>query len=327
MKNEGLNFYFGTTGFSTEYDKMDFAELLKKILYANCLEAEDGGFLQAFQNKFSRKLSVPTIRLVYEDINYAGTFSSERRKRFTNNVKIKISPDNDITETMFVIPHEVKHSEQEYILHKFCNFGVVPRDDLGKAILIINLLGNKSKDDSDYYSRLEELDALIFEVDEMSKLINKYPHLFYLDFQLYLRSSMFIILEDLKYNYEGINNRGIRQSMNRLRGDIAQALGGEYGKSVQNAVQSIVQSGFNLEKAYSSITSKLDKWVSWIVLENQTFKRLGAEDLELAINGHLNYAPIDSAVDGCYIDEFSEYARFINKFVCKYDGELEEMNP
>lgn len=334
METEKLNFYFGTKGCPSKYDFMNFNELLKGFFRADYFEEDQHDYLQAFQNKFSKMLSVPTIRLFIKPIFHTGIFCARNTKKRIQNVEIKMDPYSDLAEMIFVVPHEVKHSQQAYDFHKFINFNIVPKDDLGKAILLSNILEETSKnyvENLEYNSQIDELDANVFAINQMHNLMNKYPLYGNFDFQLHLREQMFVLLYGLRYNYDGIHNKEIEKSINNLESGIKSALNGKFGNSCKSAVERIIRTGFNIENAYRSITSELDKYSAWIVLENHKFNKLGAERINLAINGELNYAPKDTyisfenVIDDETIDPFSEYGEYIKKYACTDNGEFGEL--
>ena len=334
MKNKELNFYFGTKGCPSKYDSMNFNELLKNIFRADYFEEDMRGYLQALQNKFSRQLAVPTIRLIEKNMYYIGLCCSRNTKKRIQNIHIKINPYSDLAEIIFTIPHEVKHSEQMYNLHKFLNFNVIPKGNLAKAVLlsdILQQLSSKYQKSLEHYSQIAELDAYIFAINQMHLLMEKYPLYGNFDFNLMLRDELFFIFFNLRYNHDGTNNPEIKKSMNSLKIGIKSALNGEFGDSCKVAVRKILDSGFDIEKAYNSITSWLDRYSAWILLENYKFNKLGAERINLTINGELNYAPKDThvsyeqVIDDETINPFSEYAEYIKKCARTDNGEHEKL--
>ena len=334
MNKDKLNFYFGTKGCPSKYDSMNFKQLLKGILRADYFEEDKQDYLQAFQNKFSNMLGIPTIRLSMEPIFDTGIFSARDTKKRIQNVKIKIDPYSDLAEMIFVVPHEVKHSQQAYDLHKFFNYNIVPKDDLSKAILLSNILENVSENyvkNLEYHSKIEELDARIFAINQMYNLMHKYPIYGNFDFNLHLREQLFVLLHGLRYNYEGTENQEIKKSMQNLKTGIKSALYGEFGEKCKGFVTEILNSGFNIERAYTSITKNLNTYCAWIVLENHSFNKLGATMILLANNGDLNYAPkenysySESVIADESIDPYSEYGEYIKKYACTDNGEYEQL--
>jgi len=334
MKNKKLNFYFGTKGCPSKYDSMNWCELLTLIFHADYFEEDKVEFLQAFQNKFSKRLGVPTIKLAFKPIFHTGVFRARDTKKRIQNVKIIMDPYSDLAEMIFTVPHEVKHSEQVYDLHKFLNYNVLPKDDLSKAILISNILEQVSVKyvrNLEYHSELEELDARIFAINQMQSLMNKYSLYGNIDFNLHLREQLFVLLYDLRYNYEGIENPEIKKSMQNLKTGIKDAISGECGESCKSCIEKILNSGFDIERAYTAITKNLDKYCSWLVLENYKFNKLGATSIYLAKNGELNYEPrqnysySESVIADGSIDPYSEYGEYIKKYACTDNGEYDKL--
>jgi len=209
-----------------------------------------------------------------------------------------------------------------------------PKDDLSKAILISNILEQVSVKyvrNLEYHSELEELDARIFAINQMQSLMNKYSLYGNIDFNLHLREQLFVLLYDLRYNYEGIENPEIKKSMQNLKTGIKDAISGECGESCKSCIEKILNSGFDIERAYTAITKNLDKYCSWLVLENYKFNKLGATSIYLAKNGELNYEPrqnysySESVIADGSIDPYSEYGEYIKKYACTDNGEYDKL--
>lgn len=325
MEKNKLDFYFGTRGALSKYDLMNSNDLLKCYLHAEYFDEDKEGILQAFQNKFFKFLAVPTIPLKLKPIFDSGVFSVRNTKKRIQNVKILMDPNSDPTETFFTVPHEAKHAEQAYNLHKFLNYHIVPKDNLGKVIIVSNILEQFSQNyvqNLRYESEIDELDAFVFEINEMNKLMIKYPLYFNFDFNLYIRERIFNLLYGVRYNFEGIENAEIKKSIINLKRGINSALSGEYVVECQNAIKAIIKSGFNVERAYESIVKNMDKYGSWIMQENHRFNKLGATTIHLVDRNGLNYAPHntyisdENVIDDNSIDPNSEYAEYIKKYVC-----------
>lgn len=325
MEKKKLDFYFGTKAVPSKYDSMNYNDLLKSYLHAEYFDEDKVHILQAFQNKFFKLLAVPTMPLKFKPIFDSGCFSVRNTKKRIQNVNILMDPNSDPTEIFFTVPHEAKHAEQAYNLHKFLNYHTVPKDDLGKAIIASIVLEQFSQSyvqNQKYESEIEELDAFVFEINEMHKLMNKYPLYFNFDFNLYIRERIFNLLYGVRYNFEGIENAEIKKSIINLKRGIKSAVSGKYGEECQNAIKAIIKSGFNVERAYESITKNMDKYGSWIMQENNKFNKLGATTIHLVDCNGLNYAPKNTYITGenviedDSIDPDSEYAEYIKKYVC-----------
>lgn len=334
MKTQKLDLYFGTKGYPSQYDYMNFNELLKHILHADYFREDKQEYMQAFQNKFSKLLGIPTIKLKVEPMFFEGAFYPPKTSERIENVKIDIDLGCDTTEAVFTILHEVKHSQQAYNLHKFCNFSIVPKDDLCKAILLSDILFYFDKDyakATPYHFKIEELDAFAFEINSMYNIMNKYPLYGNFNFNLFLRELMFSYLYAFKYNNEGINNPEIKKAIQNFKRKINIALSGQLGDSCKSAVKRVLQTGFNVEKAYMNITSNLDKYSSLILYENYMFNKLGAKKIKLATNGELNYAPenddclFENMIEAGGIDPQSEYGTYIKKYACTDNGEYDKL--
>lgn len=234
-----------------------------------------------------------------------------------------------------MIPHETKHAEQEYKLHKFLCHDVIPSDDLGKALLIWKIIEwvddcideDIDLDDVDYYSQIDELDANLYSLAEMSNLMEKYEIYNNLDFNLYMRGLVSIILASLEYNREGVESPQIAKAMSRFDNKIQSAKAGDFGASAKNAVERITAGGFDLKNAFGSVTKKLDELAMQLILENEYFKKMGAKKLNLAKGGklvfgdnHTGLEGYDEVVDGFGVEADSEYARFVEKYIATGDA-------
>ena len=333
MKDVKIYGFFGTTGHTTKYDGMTFPELFKNILRAEYSLKSGRVYLQALQNKFSKKLGIPTVRLHCSHLGDVGaSFSTTGVKTNKNNVKVEVDAGGDMTETVFNIIHEIKHAEQQYMLHKYLYHGVVPNDDLSKALLLWKIFEglddaiqeDDELDEANYYAQIDELDANMYAFGEIAKLMQKYNIFNNLDLNLYVRCVSSILLASLEYNREGINSPKIAKSIQNFELLVDKAKAGEYGNNVKIAVDEITAEGVDIKAAFEPLTRKLDAIALEIILEDAYFKKMGAKKVNLSDGERINFGdnevPFDEVVDEFGVEPDSEYARFVEKYIATGDA-------
>ena len=347
MKHNKIHGFFGTTGHATDLDGMTFPALLELYLRNKHAEKSVRKIFQAFQNKISKRLSIPSIRLLVKDLDgNSGNFHSSRVKRQANTVGVDIDEMCLPEEAFLSILHEIKHAEQEYVLHKYLYHKIIPQNNFGKAILLAKIWEEieDSEDDKEalesqefdpyeaYYMDFSELDAHLFSGEEMAKLTEKYKIYDNLDFHLHLRSMWCKLLSVMLYQREGTENPMISRAIMLFENHVEQMKSGKHGKAIKEAVDEITIDGFDARRAFETITQRLDRVAEFIILEDAFLKSKGV-NINLFENGKFNYG--DNDIDRCEdepeiisefgVEEDSIYASGIERFVQKGNHEYEKI--
>jgi len=297
MKEQEIVGFFGTTGHETEFDGMTYPWLLREFVTRAYKGKSFGVILQAFANKISKKLAVPGMKLSIRQARGSNAYIlASRYVSDSDNIRVIVGKDASFAEIIEGLHHEVKHSEQEYLLHKFLYHGVVPKDDYQKAMLlslifeqIKELEKREGIDDYDaYYRSFPEFDAHIFAMMEVQKLMQKYEIFDNFDLQLITRECMYKMLSVYCYDREGMENPIIQEDIRDFEDNVRRAKRGDFGAKVQDFVSRIADKDFCVQKAYGRIVDVLDRMAAQTILEDAFLKSKGVS-VNLFDGQHLIY--------------------------------------
>ena len=320
-----------TGGQQTQHDGLVLRELVIRDLEALGGEGSNVELLQAFHNIYAKKLGIPAIE-VHKDYDLGGTgkFDITFTKKPEKNVNIIVDEYVDQygceLEAFPVVLHETKHAEQYYSYHKFLKHHVIPKSDFEKLMVLYYLFRDCNGESSivPYYSRVSEFDAHDFEIRESKALMARYGFFNTHFFNVVTRETMQRILWEFKYNREGMNNKVVRHGIKAMKRDLYRASKGEFGSEVYARVKEILESGFDLEKAYERVVKRLDDYADEICLDQLAADDMGVK-LALAKNTNIIYSRNRTSVNDKEIKPRFRYSKFLRDRYARGDAEFEEM--
>lgn len=225
--------------------------LYKKILNNTSLRIP----AQAIHNIYAKKIGVSPVKVVLsDDIPENGIALFDPYYDFEGKKQAAILYSENLGEigpvdVFLSIIHETKHLEQYYKIHNYIKFGVVPHDDLGKLILMYKYFWNYGYSGAyelPYYSIFCEIDAHLYEVQEMIKLNNRYESINGYAFYWAIYYEKFSrILEHFNYNKEELDNKKLKQVYKALKRDLYAALQGYFGEEMQKLCLNVYEKGLD----------------------------------------------------------------------------------
>ncbi len=314
---------------ATEFDGQTLPALYDKI--AEKLKAGKSvkNLAQAIHNIYAKKLSIAPVRVMKSNkINSAAIYCPDLYSTGENRCAILYQQKalfGGPTPFISIIIHETKHAQQCYNVNNYIKFGVLPKSDKEKLLLIYEFFYAYSFTQSNklpYFLKLCEIDAYTFELFEISKLNEKYPEKFNgLGYYETLWYKMRNILYDFKYNKNGLNSTGLKQVYKAIKTDIYRSRCGEYGQEMQALCIRLNLSGFNLEKAFASIIKDLDVMHEITVSLADDVRSLGYK-AKFEKHGNLVYSKRVAEINPKYTSSNLEKTFFImsndidDEFIC-----------
>lgn len=280
----------------TEFDGETLPSLYNKITenIANGKSLET--LAQAIHNIYAKKLSIAPVKVVkMNDLDCSAAFG----RLLADSDKSVIGYSDEVfgfcpTVLFCNMIHETKHVQQAYNVHNFVNFGVLPKSDKEKLLLLFvafNYSGFMFDNELPYYLQPKEIDAFFYELQEISKLNAQYPNKFNgLGYYNEFGTRIFEILYNFEYNKNGMYSKGLKLIYKTLKRGMFSASKGLYGQDMKSLCTQLKLSGFNLEKAFASFIKDLDVMHETVVLLADDVRSLGLK-AKFEKNGNLIYHP------------------------------------
>lgn len=242
-------------------------------------------FLQQY---IAKKMSIPYVKLQEVELegSTAGFFNMA-----TSIMGIDYTRFLCASMTYSIICHETKHAAQTYLGEKFLTHKQIPKSDLDKLMLIFLSFNNYVKGVTNigdvyekygfdkiiknyrkiyfkvkYFELPNEIDAYTFEIESLNKLKNKYIHFKTPYSYQFLLLRKYTILQGLNYHKEGLNHKGIHNCKQVIKSLIYASTTYEaFGKEHKELVDSVLNSGFDIDKAFLTLTKKLDRYYDELI--------------------------------------------------------------
>ena len=253
--------------------------------------------LQAIHNIYAKKLGIAPVRVMkMNSLDCPAAFSVWEFLSSDNRSVILYSDAilfcGPLTAFNAII-HETKHAHQAYNTHNFVKFGIVPKTDKEKLLLLNNFFWNyrfTASDKLQYYLGLYEIDAYFYEFAEMRKLNERHPEKFN-GFAYYYNmwDKLTAYLTICDYKKDGLNSKGLKQVYKAMKTDIYRSLRGDYGIEMQKLCKEVLESGFNLENAFGSLIEELDYMYDQTILLAHEVRSMGLQ-AKFEKNGNLMYS-------------------------------------
>lgn len=278
----------------TEFDGATFNALYEAIKTNLINNKSVRKYAQAIHNIYAKKLTIPPVRVVKRTEVEGAYYTHNFCLNSPNNDTIVYGDDIGLsgpTDVFMAMMHETKHAEQFYNIHKYLNYGVVPNAQENKLALMYEYFWCAPFtycDKLSYRSGFYEIDAYTFELTEILKL-HKYGENFSgMGYYENIIDKSFKLLYHFKYNKEGLNNPEIHKVYRAIKKDMYECLQGNYGKHMQKLVTDVINSGFDLDKAFENVINKLNFIYDQTVLLAYEMRKLGYK-CKFEKNGNLIY--------------------------------------